>query len=490
MFGDEKKVKEMFSTNEYGADSLMRFAQDTENPARKALYAGLALYRDEGSLTSAKKAELTAIPGADEVRNICLSTKTLPVRSVFGNTRSAERVSQFDRLAKTLSRSVDSTPSGFVDPHTSAPGRLQALPAGAGTGAAGGDGAAAVLLATEKQLREAQLPTTVEDFKRGSYVSGFDGDTMSFTSHHGRYGDILINSRMRDRVMVTLGTDKMRHISVSEGILRWTAEDLEYFQGKQLATLEAAADGFPSATVVGAESAGGVSSQLMAVLQTLSVAPGQDPLSMFSPDPVGTVSGAGGDAPVGATSAPAVPGVHAQPADDTPGAAGAGGDGAGGDGAGGDGAQSCTQSFTGHTFAPLADADAVAPGTGASVPGAGVPASSVVPPILGKPKGYGPAVGFAVPTAFAAAVWGWLLATKQGRELLGSMRKLLTKKGRASLTHQQKREALEDLLVLLGTSVIGVGSGVYAASQAVQTYKHNKSLSSQSLLSQKLSKAD
>jgi hypothetical protein len=104
------------------------------------------------------------------------------------------------------------------------------------------------------------------------------------------------------------------------------------------------------------------------------------------------------------------------------------------------------------------------------------PQRQPIVPASVEPKNYKAAFGFAVPAAIVGAIWVWLAATKQGRELLGSMRKLFTKKGRASLTPQQKREAIEDLVTLAVTSGLGVASGGYALYSARKTYTHNRNL--------------
>ncbi len=135
-------------------------------------------------------------------------------------------------------------------------------------------------------------------------------------------------------------------------------------------------------------------------------------------------------------------------------------------------------SDSGQGVGPLGQGSPV---TDPAVPlGGGAPATNpqgqpIVPAPV-EPKNYKAAFGFAVPAAIVGAIWVWLAATKQGRELLGSMRKLFTKKGRASLTPQQKREAIEDLVTLAVTSGLGVASGGYALHSARKTYTHNRNL--------------
>ncbi len=94
------------------------------------------------------------------------------------------------------------------------------------------------------------------------------------------------------------------------------------------------------------------------------------------------------------------------------------------------------------------------------------------------PRSYGQAGALAIPPALLAAMWGWLLASRQGRGVLRPIKKLFTRQGRASLTPQARHEAIEDLIALLGLNIAGGLSAGYGVYKAHQTYQHNKRLRS------------
>jgi hypothetical protein len=383
----KKRTQDIFSDSGLAPSTLKKSALTEQNPQRKALYAGMALYRDQNprtkQLTSQDEGTLKAIPGAVAVLKIAQTT---------ANTRigkNTERVRQFEALP--LNTFLDSpAPSGGKPPE-----------------AGDSDGS------TDK------VAPTSTAFMAGAGAGGgapsADGQSAGAPT-----------AGLQTHPLVT-GTG-------------------------QGANPEGRPEGQP---VAGQGVGAGAGSAGSPPRSRAASASGQGPNLEGRPE----------GQPVAGQGVGAAAGSVGSPASGSTAPAGAGATSDSGQGVGPLGLGSPVADPVVTPAAPLVGGD----------PATDLQGQPIVPAPV-EPKNYKAAFGFAVPAAIVGAIWVWLAATKQGRELLGSMRKLFTKKGRASLTAQQKREAIEDLVTLAVTSGLGVASGGYALHSARKTYTHNRNL--------------
>jgi hypothetical protein len=422
-----KSTQDIFSGSGIAPSILKQSALTEEDPRRKALYAGMALYRNQNErakqLTVKDEQQLQAIPGAVEVLGIAQATAEM---LIIKNTR---RVSRFKALSPDTF-AARSAPSGGGAAGAGGPG---GAPAGPGGAPAGAQSTAAVLPDASSAAQSLELPSTIEGLRGLGVVENGSGQ---FVVQHPQYGQMKVLLGRRNEVMVIVtgpdGAEKAFHNSRNGDSFTWTPQAIQYFEG--MAQAQRLAEGTRSRAQSGENPGGDRDAGLQTPLLVTGTGQGANPEDQ-------PVPGQG----VGAGSAGSPPRSRA---------ASASGQGVGPLGQG--------PSVT-DPAAPLVGGD---PATD--------PQRRPIVPAPVEPKNYKAAFGFAVPAAIVGAIWLWLAATKQGRELLGSMRKLFTKKGRASLTPQQKREAIEDLVTLAVTSSLGVASGGYAAYSARKTYTHNK----------------
>jgi|GEM_PF-5636001 len=592
----KKTTQDVFSDSGLAPSTLKNSALAEQDVRRKALYAGMALYRNQNErtkqLTDNDEQQLQAIPGATQVLSIAQTTAKKAIR------KNAERVRQFEALSfNTLV--ARSAPSGGgtaragvsgeaapTTPSTPALTRLRALSgtsssgdrdagqAGAGAGGSGeaaptttlstpaltrpralsgtsssGDrdagqaGAGAASSDASSEAKHLGLPTTFEELR----VMKTEEGTNNFAIHHSEYGYMKFQL-MNKKVIVTVNNpdgekQAFHNIRNDDGVsFIWDSKALQYFEkiarSKEPATLllagrdneSQAGTGIGAGGPAAASSGGGsaavplVEERATTPLLVTDTGEGAAAGSVGSSASGLTTlvrsrsssaaSSGGGDAAVPfVTGTGESANLEDRPEDQPVAGQGEGAAGSVGSSASGpttpvrSRASSAASSGGGPAAVPLVTdtgEGAAAGSVGSSASGSTIPSRSratsasgqaVIPvePLVGsapatdpqgqpmvpaavEPKNYKAAFGFAAPAAIVGAIWVWLAATKQGRELLGSMRKLFTKKGRASLTPQQKREAIEDLVTLAVTSGLGVVSGGYSLHNARKTYKHNKSL--------------
>ncbi|MEI7581001.1 MAG: hypothetical protein WCJ17_04340, partial [bacterium] len=93
----KKTTQDVFSDSGLAPSTLKKSALTETDSRRKALYAGMALYRDQNprtkQLSAQDEKELRAIPGAVDVLNIAKITATKKI------SKNQERVRQFEALS-------------------------------------------------------------------------------------------------------------------------------------------------------------------------------------------------------------------------------------------------------------------------------------------------------------------------------------------------------------------------------------------------------
>ncbi len=498
----QKEYEAIFSDTHLSYSDLRDLAlSETTDFRKRALYAGMALYRKRDTQQDTR---LEAIPGAKQVLEIAQDTRGV---SALFNKKTNNRMQEFNALLDDIFKPQSTAapvgaggPGGGtteatsgLPPHSpSHPSngstvvthtrRVPVTPApveGSGGGSAddgvgvglGGTAAAGgtegLVVDPAVKAAELGLPTTITGLRGLETATG--GGSKVFTISHPKYGEMQIKTALPGIVVVIPSglSNGFKCLRTVDSFV-WTSEALAYFEQQKAAMPQA---GTPKAPAGAGGPGDGNRSRASSRADAPRVeaealgAPSQDPVPATPPLTEGGGSGGvdtvsaledgstatGGGNPSRAASQE-VPGAQPQ---------GSLTEGQSGEGSSAGG--------------KLEKPEASIAGNHASSQSqpSGKPTSITSP---AKPKDYKSALGFAVPPALLGALWVWLLASKQGRAILRPMGKLFTKKGRASMTAQERNEALEDLIVLLGVNVVGSASGAYAAKKAYDTYRHNKSL--------------